>query len=527
MTGTAPGILFLYLLDAVLLTIPVSLILIWLYRRTVERAMRSSSTSEDTVPPQTTFPARGYQNASVFAHRERHSRFRLVLVYATAGACAAAFWAWLYFRTPNLEFSAFRGFVVWYALCWPVPATLIMVLSIPVRRSLLIIGAYLLAGMLAVVAWSVIPHLVSGDAGVRALENLKSFFSFLVIEALPPALLVMIASHRRIRGVSPLALAALLVFTFSALAALEIFVTLVDVGGLRKLLLAVGPNWWFMLITVPVGYVCWRLLGLLNARYRHKSFSDVQLVADSLWLIVAFVLSAEFAGEFGWKGIAGLAGFFIYRTMAQLGLSITSRPTLSERGMRLLVLRVFGFRGRSEKLFDSVAQRWRFRGGVAMIAGTDLAARTIDPDDTLSFLAGELQSRFVRGPQDLQHQLVQMDESSDPDGRFRVTEFFCYENTWSDTLAALLRRSDVVLMDLRGFSEKNSGCIFELKQLTSQQRLGDTVFVVDASSDLKLLESIIGPAGSERSDIRGPCLEKVESETSFERERVYRSLCLL
>ena len=161
-----------------------------------------------------------------------------------------------------------------------------------------------------------------------------------------------------------------------------------------------------------------------------------------------------------------------------------------------------------------------------MIAGTDLAARTMDPDDTLAFLAGELQSRFVRGPQDLQDHLLQMDESSDPDGRFRVTEFFCYENTWSHTLAALLRRSDAILMDLRGFSEKNSGCIFELKQLTTQQRLGDTVFVVDASSDLKLLESTLGAAGPEGSDITRLCLEKVESEASLERERVYRSLCL-
>jgi len=521
-TGTAPGILLLYLLDAVLLTIPISLILIWLYRRTVERAMRSSVPGDNTAVAETTSPARRSQNPSKFAQRERHSRLRLALVYAVAGACAAAFWAWLYFHEPGLEFSGLRGFVVWYVLCWPVPATLITALAVPRRRSLWIIGAYLLGGMLVIVAWSVIPHLVSGQAGVRAMENLRSFFSFLLIEALPAALLILIASHRRIRGVSPLALAALLVFTFSSFVVLEIFVTLVDIGGLRKLLLTVGPNWWFMLATVPVGYICWRLLALLNARYRHKSFSDVQLVADSFWLIVAFVLSAEFAGQFGWKGIAGLGGFVVYRTVAQLGLSVSSRRTPPEPGRRLLVLRVFGFRGRSEKLFDSVAQRWRFRGGVAMIAGTDLAARTMDPDDTLAFLAGELQSRFVRGPQDLQDHLMKMDESPDPDGRFRVAEFFCYANTWSDTLAALLRRSDAILMDLRGFSEKNNGCIFELKQLTAQQRLGDTVFVVDAGSDLKLLESTVG--GGESTHLR---LEKVESQASSARERVYRSLCLL
>lgn len=355
------------------------------------------------------------------------------------------------------------------------------------------------------------------------MENLKSFLFLLALEASPPALIILIASNRRIRGVSPLALAALLVFTFSSVAAREVFVTLLDVGGLRTPLLTIGPNGWFMLATVPVGYLCWRLLALLNARYRHKSFSDVQLVADLFWVIAAFVFSAQYASGVGWKGAAGLAGFVAYRAIAQAGLAIWRPP--HEPGMRLLILRVFGFRGRAEKLFDTVAQRWRFRGGVAMIAGVDLAARTIDPDDTLAFLAGDLGSRFIQGPHDLEEHLKLMDESRDPDGRFRVTEFFCLANTWSGTLAALLGRSDTILMDLRGFSERNSGCIFELHQLMAQQRLVDTVFVVDASTDVKLRESTVGTAGLGVATIPRLRLEKVESEAASERERVYRSLC--
>lgn len=524
--GTAPAILFLYLLDAVLLTVPVSLILIWLYRRTVERAMHTASTGGHSVAPfEVTAGTREPRDSSELRPRERRARLRLVLVYAIAGASAAAVWTWLYFQAPGLEFSGFRGFVVWYVFCWPVPATLIMALAIPWPRSLWVAGAYLLAGMLIIVAWSAVPHVISGKSGVQTMANLQSFLSFLAIEASLPAFIILLTAGRRIRGVSPLALAGLLVFTFSSVAAREIFVTLVDVGGLRNLLLAIGPNWWFMLLTVPIGYLCWRLLALLNARYKRKSFSDVQLVADSFWVIVAFMFSVGYASDFGWKGIVGLGGFVVYRAMAQLGLSISSHRTPHERGMRLLVLRVFGFRSRSEKLFDSVAQHWRFRGGVAMIAGTDLAARTIDPDDTLAFLAGDFRSRFVQDPHDLEEHLKLMDESRDPDGRFRVTEFFCHENTWSGTLAALLRRSDAILMDLRGFSEKNSGCIFELNQITAQQRLFDTVFVIDANTDVKLLESTVGTGGLDGADIKRLRLEKVESEATAERERVYRSLC--
>ena len=523
MKGTAPGILLLYLLDAVLLTVPVSLVLIWLYRRTVERAMHGVSAVGESAVPLPVSPWREPGNPDHVRNGERVLRLRLVLVYTLAGASAAAVWTWLYFRTPDLEFTWLRGLAVCYVYCWPIPATLIMLLAIPWRRSLWVVVGYLTAGMLAIVVSSAISHLISRQAGFHVIANLQSFFSLLALEASLPALIILIASNRRIRGVSPLALAALLIFTFSSVAAREIFVTLVDAGGLRRSLLTIGPNGWFMFATVPVGYICWRLLALLNAGYRRKSFSDMQLVADLFWVIVAFVFSAQYASSLGWKGVTGLAGFVAYRGLAQVGLAMWPLP--HESGIRLLILRVFGFRGRTEKLFDSVAQRWRFRGGVAMIAGTDLAARTIDPDDTLAFLAGDMRSRFIQGPHDLEEYLKLMDGSRDPDGRFRITEFFCHENTWSGTLAALLGRSDAILMDLRGFSEKNSGCIFELQQLGTQQRLGDTVFVVDASTDIQLLELTVSAVEGKASSIPPLRLEKVESGAAAERERVYRSLC--
>ncbi len=526
MEGTAPGILLLYLLDAVLLSVPVSLVLIWLYRRTVERAMHAAATACESEGPLSAVPCPPERRSPAeLGYRDRRQQFRLALVYGVAGTSAAAVWTWLYFLTPGLEFSWLRGFVVWYVYCFPVPATLATLLAIPWRRALWIGVAYIAAGMLAVVVWSTLRHLASGQPAVHGISNLQSFLFLLALEASLPAIIILIASNRRIRGVSPLALAALLVFTFSSVGAREIFVRLLEVGGLRRPLLSIGLNGWFLVATVPVGYLCWRLLKLLNAGYLRKSFSDVQLVVDSFWLIVAFVFSAQYAGDFGWKGIAGLSGFMVYRATVQVGLVFWPPPR--ESGVRLLVLRVFGFRGRSEKLFDSVAQRWRFRGGVSMIAGTDLAARTIDPDDTLAFLAGDLRSRFVQGQHDLQVHLQRMDPSRDPDGRFRMGEFFCHENTWSDTLSALLGRSDAILMDLRGFSEENKGCIFELHQLAVQHRLLDTVFVVDASSDVKLLESTVGVPGRGSDAIPRLRIEKVESEAAAERERVYRSLGVL
>jgi hypothetical protein len=159
-----------------------------------------------------------------------------------------------------------------------------------------------------------------------------------------------------------------------------------------------------------------------------------------------------------------------------------------------------------------------------MIAAPDLATRTIDPDDTLAVLAGDLRSRFVQGPRDLRIRLEQVDEACDPDGRFRVTKFFCHDNTWMPALAELLARSDVVLMDLRSFSESNRGCIVELTQLALQKRLGRTLFVVDGTTDLSLLEATVHRETPESAAAPVLNCERVETGRATEHARVYRSL---
>jgi hypothetical protein len=520
MKGLAPGILFIYLLDAVLLTAPVSLVLIWLYRRAVAKGMHAVSPG-GAPSSDVRWPAAERRQRTGIGKTERGARLRLSVLYTLAGAAAAIFWTALYFSVPDLEFTPLRGFVVFYALCWPIPGTLIILLALPWRRTLRMMLGYLFAGAAITLLWSLISRQLLHKPDIHPLEHVWSFVTFLFLQAGLPIVILAIAANRRIRGVSPLALSALLVFTFSSLGALQAFTALLEAGRLQGALLRIGPGWWFMAAAVPVGYLCWRLLAFLNARYEHKSFSDVQLLVDSCWIIAAFSISAEFATTFGWKGVFGLGGFVVYRLAAEAGMAVWRRP--DNPGVRLLVLRVFGFRSRTEKLFDAIAQQWRFRGEVAMIAGTDLAARTMDPDDTLAFLGGDLRSLFIAGADDLQHRLTLLDEIRDPDGRFRVTEFFCHQNTWEDTLAAVLAQSDAVLMDLRGFSEKNCGCLFELRQLAVQEQLRQTVFITDRSTDIGLLESTIGRALGQAA-LPPLRLENVERDVSAERERLYHAL---
>ena len=66
---------------------------------------------------------------------------------------------------------------------------------------------------------------------------------------------------------------------------------------------------------------------------------------------------------------------------------------------------------------------------------------------------------------DVDAHIAAFDLARDHDGRYRVNECYCHDTTWQAALAALVDRSDVVLMDLRGFKARNAGCAHELAVL--------------------------------------------------------------
>jgi hypothetical protein len=155
---------------------------------------------------------------------------------------------------------------------------------------------------------------------------------------------------------------------------------------------------------------------------------------------------------------------------------------------------VFGYRSRTERLFDRIGARWRYFGPVTMIAAPDVVARTIDPGDYLHYMLGTVDESFVRSAADLRRRLDTLDVQRDPDGRFRINEFCCAETTWQATVVELMHRADVVLMDLRGVTHEQHGCAYELQQLAARMAPERVVLVVDAATDRALVRASLGPA---------------------------------
>ena len=130
---------------------------------------------------------------------------------------------------------------------------------------------------------------------------------------------------------------------------------------------------------------------------------------------------------------------------------------------------------------------------MTMIAAPDVVAGTVDPGDVLRFAAGNIDASFVTSQDDLTRRLATMDVAPDRDGRFRINEFCCHDDTWQATVVALIERADAVVMDLRGFSAQRHGCEFELKELAARLGTGRGVLVVDASTDRALLARLVPP----------------------------------
>ena len=159
-----------------------------------------------------------------------------------------------------------------------------------------------------------------------------------------------------------------------------------------------------------------------------------------------------------------------------------------------------------------------------MIAGPDLVTSTVEPHEFLEFASGELAGRFVTGRPDLERRIAAIDRARDPDGRYRVNEFFCHADTWQITMHRLVEESDVVLMDLRSFSAANRGCVHELGELLEAIDLARVAFVVDRTTDraflettLRVLWSAVGPSSpNRRSPAPTARLLAVERSTAAE-----------
>jgi hypothetical protein len=233
----------------------------------------------------------------------------------------------------------------------------------------------------------------------------------------------------------------------------------------------------------------------LAVHYRTRRASDQMLSVDVLMVIFTLSSVLTLGAAFGWMvGAWAIPAFAVYWLCAHYGLQRRRRSAPPGEPRTLLLLRVFGFDRRTQRLLQRLGQQWRYLGPLRLIGGVDLADSTIEPHEFFEFLNGRLTRAFVRNRHDLEKRLEENVPSPDPDGLFRIEDFYCFENTWRMTVSHVAAKAGAVLMDLRGFSPTNRGCIFEIGQLIASVSVPRIVLLIDRATDLSLLERTLRDA---------------------------------
>ena len=319
--------------------------------------------------------------------------------------------------------------------------------------------------------------------------------------ALPLLLIAPLCLGATTRAIAPWLLPPMLGLTWASMAGIDVLAYFVAQRSpwLASLASTIGASTVFVLFALLPWLVAWwpvRMLARsLGRAYADRRVSELSVQFAAVWSVQIVFVALGAASD------RGLAAVFMLLPLLwiPIGFALMRRAQApAGRPPTLLVLRVFQRDVSVLDLFDRVIERWRLSGNTVLIAGTDLVDRTLDAGDVLTFLDRRLGQRFISSASDLQARIAEFDLLPDLEGRFRINECYCRDSTWRAAFAALALRSDVVLMDLRGFQAKNEGCRHELAALAGAEHVGRVVVLLDADTDRATAAAATAAAPAQR-----------------------------
>lgn len=490
--------LFIFVV-AVLLSGIAAWLIVHRYRRAMQRLMRApvaaglvATGGEDSagaaaVQAATALPAP--RPVSLADNRQTGIRltlllFGLSLLISLSSACI---YLWLAF--PDEPFLPKRALTLTLLHLWPVIPALGLMWRWTRRR---------MFGVLLLWCVLVYPVFLWRSIDPQPLQLLAG----MAVEIGPTLVLVgVLLMGNATRAVAPWLLLPMAALVWASIAGMDLLTVMVEQQ--HPLLMAM-ISWLpvyaaialFALLPWLMAWWPLRNLGRAFGRaYARKWLSDLVATFTAVWAIALAERAITVANSAGLSGVAMLLPLLWIPPVMLLYARLHNRQ---ERPPTLLVLRVFQRDAQAQALFDHVIERWRLSGNTVMIAGTDLADRTLDAGDIFTFLDRQLAARFIRTPAEVAPLIAAFDLAPDADGRYRVNECYCHDSTWQDALRALVQQSDVVLMDLRGFQEHNAGCRFELGTLAQSTQALRVVVLADGQTDRVAAADSIGQERPER-----------------------------
>lgn len=553
------GALFVTLVGSCALTLIGSWLVLWRYRRSVARAMSISGfgaiqqASAGAVPaspgvgvvstsPVTTSPRgdRPSGRAEALLRRAVRAPWLETACLAAAGLAYALVLACAYLlATPAARTPTRFALTLWVDL-WPLVIAAALTAPRFLRSAAVASALYFTPFVLGTIALLAFPD-APADSVDAALLGLRDTVTptimvwFWIVFAGAPTGALLLFLNPRLRAVSPL----LLAFTMIAIVGLMTAWIVTFTSPLKNLIYRLAnatPGGWagwlllagsLVLGIAAAAWTGWMVLRWIKRATLAKTISDRTLVVDALWLFFASYYAMQFVVQGRAWLLTGALAFAVYCIVLAAARSRVRRqdPSLAPRG--LTFLRVFALGPKSNALFNALAKHWRRVGSMQLITGPDLAQSTAQPHQLLDFVTGRLASHFIGDARTLETRLALLDRAPDRDGWYRVNNFFCRADAWQAVLARLVQQGDVVLMDLRSFSAHNAGCVHELRHLVEFVPLARCVFIVDRTTDIDYLRSVLHEAWAglgATSPNRQATAESVELHAYDSGSRALRSL---
>lgn len=470
------GKLFFIFIIAVLLSCIAAWVIAYRYRKAMQRLMRTPLAAGVQQVPVSAAAEIFSPLLPVSLADNRRAGIRLTVLLIGLSCLLAITSACIYMRLafPDEPFAPKRAAAVALLHLWPV----IPALGLMWRWSRWRVFAALLL-------WCVLCFPVFLWRSVEP-QPLQLLFG-MAVEIGPTLVLVaLILLGNATRAVAPWLLLPFTGLVWASIAGVDVLAVMVNQ---RSPILLWLTTWlpahaaMVLFALLPWVLVWWPLQRLgraLGRAYARKQLSELMVVFTTVWafsLVDGAITVASSAGVVAVTMLVALLWIPLVMSLYAKWHARQGRPPT------LLVLRVFQHDAQVQDLFDHVIERWRLSGNTVMIAGTDLADRTLGGDDIFTFLDGGLAARFIQTPADVAPRIAAFDMAPDADGRYRVNECYCHDTTWQQALHALVQRSDVVLMDLRGFQAHNAGCRYELGTLAQAPRALRVVVLVDGQTD--------------------------------------------
>lgn len=473
-----PGKIFTILILATVFASLGAWIVGWRYRAAMQRLMQAPVDSATVAAPaEAAAPVAKAPAAAVSLADNRHAYRRLVLGFVVLTLLIAltrtVITQWIADGPITLKTVATLG----AAYAWPV----LPVLAVIGRWSRWRFVAAMLLWFVAAVAL-----LSWRTTEAVSIVQVLQWLSFDI--GLPLLVVTLLCLGGTSRAVAPWLAPLLLLLLSAGQLGLDLLAAAVDADSaiargivgqlgaigalLAAFLLPLLLAWW------PARALSRRLAGL----YTRRRISELFYLFTAVWVITLATPALGAMGELGWGALV----VFLPLLWIPAGATVMQRLADPPDGRppTLLVLRVFRQDANVQALFDRVVERWRLSGNTVLIAGTDLADRTMDADDIFTFIDGRLGERFIQRPGDLAGRLAAFEWQTDVEGRHRVNECYCHDNTWQQALDRLVAVSDLVLMDLRNFQDRNAGCKHELGVLAGAPGLQRVVLLTNAGTDL-------------------------------------------